>query len=137
LEPDELIRVGGTERRPLAALRGARVVAISAIGDAGAFIRQLQQRDAVVESIAFRDHHRFGASDVERAVEAAGGAAIVVCTLKDAVKLRDLWPREAPALWYVSQRLTVERGIGGIERLLDAVLRARDIKNPPAHTGPV
>ena len=39
--------------------------------------------------------------------------------VKDAVKLSSRWPRQAPPLWYVSQRLLVERGVGGLERLLD------------------
>ena len=41
---------------------------------------------------------------------------LVICTLKDAVKLAPLWPRLAPPLWYVSQHVMVERGVGGLER---------------------
>ena len=37
----------------------------------------------------------------------------LVCTLKDAVKLGPRWPRLAPPLWYVSQHVMVERGVGG------------------------
>jgi len=48
-----------------------------------------------------------------------------VCTLKDAVKLAPNWPRLAPPLWYVSQHVMVERGVGGIERVLDDLVRAR------------
>jgi tetraacyldisaccharide 4'-kinase len=48
----------------------------------------------------------------------------VVCTLKDAVKLEALWPRAAPPLWYVSQRLTIEGGevayLAAIRQVLDA-----------------
>jgi hypothetical protein len=60
----------------------------------------------------------------------------VICTLKDAVKLRDLWPREAPGLWYVSQRVVVERGVGGLEQLLETALRARATRHSLANSGP-
>ena len=49
----------------------------------------------------------------------------MICTLKDAVKLGPLWPRLAPPLWYVSQQVMVERGVGGLERVLDDLVRAR------------
>ena len=52
-------------------------------------------------------------------------ADLVVCTLKDAVKLGPLWPREAAPLWYVSQRVTIERGWEELDRVLEAVLAAR------------
>jgi hypothetical protein len=49
----------------------------------------------------------------------------VLCTLKDAVKLAPRWPRFGPPLWYVSQQVKVERGVGGIEHVLDDLVRAR------------
>jgi tetraacyldisaccharide 4'-kinase len=53
------------------------------------------------------------------------GVEIVVCTLKDAVKLGPLWPRLAPPLWYVSQRVAVERGAESLDALLETLLAAR------------
>ena len=64
----------------------------------------------------------------------------VVCTLKDAVKLGPLWPRLAPPLWYVSQQVMVERGVGGLEHILDELvtraLQSRQTLAPPADAGP-
>ena len=57
---------------------------------------------------------------------------MVLCTLKDAVKLGPLWPRAAPPLWYVSQRLELERGAGAMDAVLTAVLHARPPHLQPA-----
>jgi tetraacyldisaccharide 4'-kinase len=136
LLPDELVRVGGVEHAPITSLNGERITAVAAVGDPSAFFAQLEAHAAAVHQIGYRDHHRFTAADVARIVADAQGSARVVCTLKDAVKLRDLWPREAPALWYVSQRVIVERGVGGIEQLLGTALRTRATRNSPANSGP-
>jgi tetraacyldisaccharide 4'-kinase len=136
LAPDELIRVDGTERVSMTALNEEHVTVVAAIGDPAAFFRQVESHAHRIHPIAFRDHHRFSPSDVSRIVNEASGSARVVGTLKDAVKLRDLWPRGAPGLWYVSQRVVVERGVGGLEQLLEGALRARSTPNSPAASGP-
>ncbi|HEY4305929.1 MAG TPA: tetraacyldisaccharide 4'-kinase [Gemmatimonadaceae bacterium] len=127
LEPGELVQVGAnrSEAQALAALDGRRVHVIASIGDPAAFIAQLVALGAQVRSSVFPDHHNFTAEEVEAVVREAADAEVVVCTLKDAVKLEPRWPRLAPVLWYVSQRVTVERGVGGIEHLLDDLVRAR------------
>jgi tetraacyldisaccharide 4'-kinase len=43
---------------------------------------------------------------------------MAVCTLKDAVKLGPLWPRNAPPLWYLSQAVVVERGAAPLHEAL-------------------
>jgi tetraacyldisaccharide 4'-kinase len=48
------------------------------------------------------------------------------------VKLAPRWPRLAPLLWYVSQQVMVERGVGGLERVLDDLVRARSRTSPTA-----
>jgi tetraacyldisaccharide 4'-kinase len=136
LAPDELVRVGAGERAPLESLGSERITVVAAIGDPSAFFRQIEDRAQAIHPIAFRDHHRFTPVDVGRIVNASEGSARVVGTLKDTVKLRDLWPREAPGLWYVSQRVVVERGVGGLEQLLETALRARTAPHSPAATGP-
>lgn len=136
LEPDELIRAGGAERAPITALQGERIVAVAAVGDPDAFFKQLEAHAANVQQLAFRDHHCFTPADVARITAAAHGSARVIGTLKDVVKLRELWPRGAPALWYVSQRVVVERGVGGVEQLLETALRTRSTRNSPANSGP-
>lgn len=106
--------------RPLSALEGKRVVAISAIADHVAFESQLSRYGAAVESQAFPDHHAFSEEEVQTVARRAEGADLVVCTLKDAVKLEGRWPAQAPALWYLSQAVGIERGAS----VLDARLRA-------------
>lgn len=109
----------------VAALRGASVLAVSGIGNPHAFAQQLATVGAVVQAVAYPDHHRYTARDAESIARRAGRVDRVVCTLKDAVKLGPLWPRGAPTLWYVSQRVTVERGEELLHGLLERVLAAR------------
>lgn len=122
---DGLVSVIGTERRPSDHLAGRRVLAATAIGDPGAFVSQLRAQGASVTAMAWPDHHAFSPTDVDRLVLAAAGADLVVCTLKDAVKLAPLWPRAAAALWYVSQTVAFERGEERLQPILDALLQAR------------
>jgi tetraacyldisaccharide 4'-kinase len=86
--------------------------------------------------LRFPDHHAFSATDATRIADtvrnATGDLAGVVCTLKDAVKLGPLWPREAPPLWYVSQTVVVERGAEALDRAFARVLAARAGTAPTA-----
>jgi tetraacyldisaccharide 4'-kinase len=134
LVPAPVPGAGPAARRPLAALAGARVLAVSAIGDAGAFHAQLVAAGARLDPppAAYPDHHAFTDADVWRLARDAERAEIVLCTLKDAVKLAPRWPRAGPPLWYVSQRVVLERGREAVDRLLDAVLAARDRADLPA-----
>jgi tetraacyldisaccharide 4'-kinase len=124
LAPGELRDARGPASVAINELRGRSVLAISAIGDPAAFVAQLEAVGAAVTSEAFRDHHRFTRSQVDRLVDAAQRYDLVVCTLKDAVKLAPLWPA-ASALWYVSQRISVERGGDALDSVLGTTLRAR------------
>jgi tetraacyldisaccharide 4'-kinase len=132
------LRAGETDAKrprslPAAALEGERVLAISAVGDPGSFERQLAARGARVESHSFADHHRFTSAEAARLASAAAELArgsghqapVAVCTLKDAVKLASLWPREAPPLWYVSQQPEVESGRANVDALVVHALAAR------------
>lgn len=117
LEPDALRPWGDARGEPPVpmpetrdALAHRRVLAISGVGDPRAFEAQLRDAGAAVEAVAFADHHAYTAADASALAVRARGVDRVVCTLKDAVKLGPLWPRGAPTLWYVSQRVTVERG---------------------------
>ena len=114
---------------PLRRLAGARTFAISAIGDGGAFHAQLVAAGAILDPppAPYPDHYAFGPEDATRLARQAERASLVVCTLKDAVKLGPLWPRAAPPLWYVSQRVAPERGADAVDRLLAAVSAARAI----------
>jgi tetraacyldisaccharide 4'-kinase len=107
-------------------LSGRRVIAASAIGNPVAFESQLETFGAILaDRRRFRDHHVFtpaDAADLARRGETADG---VVCTLKDAVKLATLWPRQAPPLWYVSQTVVVDSGADALQAVLARVLAAR------------
>jgi tetraacyldisaccharide 4'-kinase len=122
---DRLRGVRDAGSLPLDALRGKRVLAIAGIGDPAAFTAQLQEIGIAVRLMRFRDHHRYSREDANRIAARAKTEDVAVCTLKDAVKLRDLWPREAPSLWYCSQRVEVEDGQDSIEALLQRLLDAR------------
>jgi tetraacyldisaccharide 4'-kinase len=100
------------------ALHGKKVLAAAAIGDPRAFAAQLRQAGALVDLAAERDHHAYNAADAVRLARRAAGSEMVVCTLKDAVKLGPVWPREAPPLWYLSQRVVLESGGTELDRIL-------------------
>lgn len=110
---------------PLASVDGERVLAIAGIGAPRLFFAQLGARGARVAPAAFADHHSFTAADVDALARRAVAVDRVVCTLKDAVKLGPLWPRAAPTLWYVSQRLVVEEGAVLVDELIARLVRAR------------
>jgi tetraacyldisaccharide 4'-kinase len=106
------------ETRTLSILSGRKVLAISAVGDPGSFVRQLTLLGAEVTPISFPDHHPFSPEDVSLISENAASFDIIVCTLKDAVKLRSLWPAGGRSLWYVSQSLDIETGAANLDNLL-------------------
>ncbi|HEX3160534.1 MAG TPA: tetraacyldisaccharide 4'-kinase [Gemmatimonadaceae bacterium] len=125
LAPGHLQRVGSTERQALGALRGMSVLAVSAIGDPSAFVRQLTALGARVVPVTFPDHHRFTPADVRRVERDGDAADLVVCTLKDAVKLEPLWAAVQRPLWYVSQSVSFERGEDLVSDLLERTLERR------------
>jgi tetraacyldisaccharide 4'-kinase len=87
--PHELRNVGG-QTQPVATLAGRRVAAFCGIGNPAAFRRTLAAIGAnVVYWREFPDHHAYSSSD-QTALSAAiatSGAALVVATHKDLVKL--------------------------------------------------
>ena len=123
LLPEELrsasMTANGERRRPISDLGGRDVRVLTAIGDPSAFIRQLEASGGHVTAETYADHHHFEPDEIERFARSIPADGLAICTLKDAVKLAPRWPREAPTLWYVSQRVSVERGVGGVEHILD------------------
>jgi tetraacyldisaccharide 4'-kinase len=121
---DELRSLSGLTSGPLSMISGRRLLAVTAIGDPSSFEAQLRDVGAYVEMSAFRDHHAFTNRDVEELAERGRRFDGLICTLKDAVKLAAVWPRNGPAMWYVSQRVTPEMGAtfvdAAVQRLLDA-----------------
>jgi tetraacyldisaccharide 4'-kinase len=130
LAPGDLVRADASgETLSVDALKGVTVRAILSIADPRAFVLQMQAKGATVDARIFPDHHSFTLSEIEGATAGLTPNDLVICTLKDAVKLGPLWPRLVPPLWYVSQQVMVERGVGGLERVLDDVVRVRS--EPP------
>ena len=125
LELGDLRGKGEADRLPISSLDGRRLLAIAAVGDPGSFTRQLTQAGATVRMASFGDHHRFSASEVRALASGLAPDELPVCTLKDYVKLAEMWPRAASALWYVSQRVAPESGQSAIDEALEMVLRAR------------
>jgi tetraacyldisaccharide 4'-kinase len=125
LLPRALETVNGAEFLPMSALSGVPVAAIAAIGEPGVFARQLEQLGARVSMHTFRDHHEFTQAEISELAARVPADGLVVCTLKDAVKLDEKWPGPS-RLWYVSQQLVVEEGAEDMERLLQRVLEARE-----------
>lgn len=124
LAPGTLCAPLGTESQPLERLRGAKVLAIAAIGEPALFAQQLDALGARVTLAAFRDHHPFGDSEIADLAQRAAQSDLVVSTLKDAVKLGSRWPGPT-RLWYVSQQPVVEQGVEHLNSLLQRVLEAR------------
>jgi tetraacyldisaccharide 4'-kinase len=107
-------------------LRRGTVVAVGGIANPSAFFAQLREAGAgTLVTIPRPDHHRYTEADVRLLLTRAEGADAVVCTLKDAVKLRRLWPRSGPPLWYVSQRVELAGGSDLVEAALHRLLAAR------------
>jgi tetraacyldisaccharide 4'-kinase len=112
----------GETVRELGSLTGRTVLAIAAVGDNAAFFAQLEQHGILIERASFPDHHQFTAEDTARLAHRAAHAEAALCTLKDAVKLGDLWPAGSTPLWYVSQSIALEGGASEIERALIRIL---------------
>ena len=125
LRLDRLHSTSG-EVQPLSLLSGKSVLVVSAIADPAALSGQIVAAGATPRHATFGDHHAFGKADVESILRNAKGCDFVVCTLKDAVKLQSIWPRDGIPLWYVSQ--AVEFGSG--TQILHNMLHSLFHKSP-------
>ena len=93
-----------------ATLAGRRVVAASAIGDPESFVTQTKATGAAVQVATWKDHHEYSPEDIAWLAHAARRADHLVITEKDAVKLRDRWPSDAPEPLVAVLDLTWEEG---------------------------
>jgi len=110
------------QRQDPATLAGRRVVAASAIADPEAFVSQTKATGAAVQVATWKDHHEYGAEDIAWLAHAARRADHLVVTEKDAVKLRDQWPPDAPEPLVAVLDLTWEEGSEALAVALDAVV---------------
>ena len=122
LQSNEVRNVATGEIRAMTGLQRAPVLAIAGIGDPVSFERQLRAAGLDVTMRVFPDHHVYRAEEVERLAREGSAYAHVICTLKDAVKLGQLWPREGPSLWYVSLRCRIESGEADVAAMLDRLV---------------
>jgi tetraacyldisaccharide 4'-kinase len=104
-------------------LAGARVLAVAGIGDPNSFFGQLAQAGATVSRRPYPDHHPYSRDEVAAILSAADGHKYIITTLKDAVKLRTLWPAKGAPLWYVSQAVAASGGLSLIDTSIANVLK--------------
>ena len=115
------------ERRALTCVSGIEVDLVSGIGNPDAFRAALEQLGARIRAERrFPDHHAFSAEDVR------GLAGPIVCTSKDAVKLRPL----GVELLALEVELVLRFGAPVLAALLDALPPSRAARERAAlHEG--
>ncbi|MCZ6917180.1 MAG: tetraacyldisaccharide 4'-kinase [Gemmatimonadetes bacterium] len=114
------------EAVPVESLDGARVLAAAGVADPYAFAGQCSEFGAQVRLLPFDDHHEFDDVDMNRMVQAGRRVDYVVITEKDAVKLRSMWPGNAPEPIVASLDVEWEYGRDDLETALDAVVSRVD-----------
>jgi tetraacyldisaccharide 4'-kinase len=134
LQIDGMHEVLGTRWESAHQLAGMRALVVAGIADPMGFATQLRAGGMDVEVMAFPDHHRYTRADVSRIARRATAFGRAACTLKDAVKLQSMWPRNGVPLWYFSQRVEVEHGNEALEGVLRRLLAARP-RTPPITAG--
>jgi tetraacyldisaccharide 4'-kinase len=104
-------------------LAGRTVSAFCGLGNPGSFRRSLADAGGSVSRFeAFPDHHTYRPAELARLGRAGceAGAAAVVTTLKDAVKIPH-WPDEAPPLAVLTVDAVIADPDGQLGRRLDLV----------------
>ncbi|MCA9310900.1 MAG: tetraacyldisaccharide 4'-kinase [Phycisphaerales bacterium] len=123
----------GEEELPVETLKGRDVVAAAAIGHPDALISQLERAGACVRAtLVRRDHHAWGASDVEALSRLLSALEdpLVVTTAKDWVKWRRLdLGGLAARIVRPDMRIVFPAGHAALNDLIDAALQPR-----PAHS---
>jgi len=119
--------LGGGTTVPLARVKGARVLVVAGIGRFESFCALVEHAGAlVVETIQFRDHHPYRATDLDRIRARAreAGADLVVTTEKDAIKLETVVFDGVP-IWVVRIDARVEDAAAWnawVERIVKAAV---------------
>lgn len=76
----------------LSDLKGLHVLALSGIANPALLYKKIKESGAIVEKFAFSDHHSFTIGDVDKVIKQfqhiKSDKKVIVCTEKDAVKLR-------------------------------------------------
>jgi tetraacyldisaccharide 4'-kinase len=107
LDPPRLVEPDG---RVVSPEEGARVLAVAGLARPERFFADVARHGwAVAGTLAFGDHHRYVAGDLDRIAAAmrAAGAVMVLTTEKDLVRMLPLRPLPVPVAW-VPLRVGVE-----------------------------
>jgi tetraacyldisaccharide 4'-kinase len=124
LTPTRLLPFAGGEL-PLGWLDGRDVLVVTSLAEPEPFLLQIRGAGADAELLPFPDHHRFSARDLRQIVARAAGRPIV-CTRKEAVKLRSLAlepaARDRVEMVTVDQGVVVQAGAVSIHACLERVL---------------
>jgi tetraacyldisaccharide 4'-kinase len=119
----ELIGLESRKVVELKSLARKRVLVAAGIADPSSFAAQVRAAGAMVQLVAYQDHHAYPADDVARLARAAKDADYVVVTEKDAVKLRQRWPPTAPEPLVAQLALRWELNGDAVERALEGVVK--------------
>lgn len=117
LAPTGLLAIRGGAL-PLEWLSGRRALVVASLADPRPFVGQLEELGVDAELLAYPDHHAFTPADV-RTIRGRAGGRQIVCTRKEAVKLRPLVHPDDEVL-VLEQGVAIEAGMAAIE---DAVHR--------------
>ncbi len=122
LKPSALVDTHGNTT-DLRLLEGKRIVAFCAIGRPDHFFTMLEQLGAVVERLAYQDHHCYTVADAKEILDRASGADLILTTEKDLVKIDTAWfTAESDKLYAV--RVGIE--MPGLAGLIDEIERKAD-----------
>ncbi len=90
LKPSALVDPhGNTSDQGL--LAGKRILAFCAIGRPDHFFAMLERLGAIVERLAYQDHHCYTVNDVKEIMDRASDKDLVLTTEKDLVKIDTAW----------------------------------------------
>ena len=105
-------------RLELEVVRDKKILAVCGIGNPASFLDTLRQSAAGIESITFRDHHRYTARDLKKIHALAEKADFIVTTEKDMVKLDRSRLNDKWLTFRVGMQLSnLEEIIGEIEKI--------------------
>jgi tetraacyldisaccharide 4'-kinase len=118
LEPSGLVGLWDGQAVEVETLRGRRVRAAAGIGNPQRFFDTLRDMGIEALTCALPDHHRWQQTDLDPA-----GAAVLIVTAKDAVKLRALEPVSGLQVLVLDVRARVDEAL--LRRVLDVLAQCR------------
>jgi tetraacyldisaccharide 4'-kinase len=118
-QPLALRSLAGTNQ-PLAALAGQRVAAFCGIGNPPAFAIALERLGCQLVGLRiFADHWAYSLADFKSlSAWAAAERAVLICTMKDLVKIPPTWLHDQ-TLWALEIGLAITAGEGQLAERLD------------------